>query len=253
MLFTFAGSSHTKYATYLLETLVNLELESSPELRETILSMMLVNLTGQAGSFSPGDLVQEYFNRLLEAIVERKGKEFDHNFIRRIVSRNLHHMGRAKKDLEAGVGLMPKSGHHSAPHTKPEVLTLLTQYRLLELHSRRPGRVIDDRDVDDFQRGWEKLEKGRLASWVFESTRNRGIRSRTSQGQPESENDEPDGEDDSAENEEAVVQTVGGISMVDGELIVETVDKDELIAGLLSDLEQEVDESDDCPSDGDGN
>jgi hypothetical protein len=249
MVFTFAGSSHSKYATYLLETLVNLELECSPELRETILSMMLVNLTGKAGSFSPGDLVQEYFNRLFQAIVERKGKEFDHSFIRRIVSRNLHHMGRAKKDLEAGVGLMPKSGRHSAPHTKPEVVTLLTQYRLLELHSRRPGRTIDDHDVDDFQRGWEKLEKGRLASWVLETTRSRNIRSRTSPIPPELDIDNTD-EEETTENGETTVQTIGGICMVDGEMVVNTMDKDELVAGILSELEYAGDESDDCDEDG---
>ncbi|KAH9943828.1 hypothetical protein B0H21DRAFT_864932 [Amylocystis lapponica] len=40
MLFTFAGSSHSKYTSYLLETICSLELESSPELRETILGQL---------------------------------------------------------------------------------------------------------------------------------------------------------------------------------------------------------------------
>lgn len=39
-----------------------LELESSQPLREMILRTTLVNLTGQAGSFSAADLMQEFFN-----------------------------------------------------------------------------------------------------------------------------------------------------------------------------------------------
>ncbi|KAM6490538.1 hypothetical protein JOM56_013881 [Amanita muscaria] len=35
MLFTFAGSSHSKYTTYLLKTICNLEMESGPALRDT--------------------------------------------------------------------------------------------------------------------------------------------------------------------------------------------------------------------------
>jgi hypothetical protein len=72
MLFTFAGSSHQKYANYLLETVCNLELESGTELRDAILKSMLVSLSGKEGSFSAADFIQEYFNRLLEAIVEKK-------------------------------------------------------------------------------------------------------------------------------------------------------------------------------------
>jgi len=76
MLFTFAGSSHTKYTTYLLEFLTTFELESSEALQMTVLNSMLVNLSGKAGGFSAGDIIQEFFNRLLEAIIERKGADF---------------------------------------------------------------------------------------------------------------------------------------------------------------------------------
>lgn len=74
-------------------------LESSPELREMILSMILINLAGQPGRFSPGDLIQEHFNSLLQAIAERKAVEHNDNFIRNILSRNLHHLSRIQHDL----------------------------------------------------------------------------------------------------------------------------------------------------------
>ena len=135
MLFTFAGSSHPKYTTYLLEFITSFELESSDALRETTLNGMLVNLSGKEGAFSAGDLIQEFFNRLLEAIIERKGAEFGAPFIRQVVSRNLHHMGRVKTDLRDGIGLAKKSGRHSEPHTKPKLKTLLKLYAHHELHS----------------------------------------------------------------------------------------------------------------------
>ena len=43
MLFTFAGSSHSKYTNYLLEMVCSLKLESSPELRDAILRSTVVN------------------------------------------------------------------------------------------------------------------------------------------------------------------------------------------------------------------
>jgi hypothetical protein len=105
----FTGSSHSKYTTYLLKTICNLEMESGPALQETILKSTLVNLTGQAGSFTAADLMQEYFNRLLEAIVEKKGIEYRHTFIQEVVSRNLHHFAWIKLDLRNGIGLAKHS------------------------------------------------------------------------------------------------------------------------------------------------
>ncbi|KAJ3833532.1 hypothetical protein F5878DRAFT_632614 [Lentinula raphanica] len=127
MLFTFAGSSHSKYVTYLLETITTLELESSQPLRNALLRTMLINLNGKPGGFFPCDLVQEYFNRLLEFIVERKGKEFDHSFIQQIISRNLHRMSQVKVDARTGVGLSRHAGRHSEPHSNPEIRILLNQ------------------------------------------------------------------------------------------------------------------------------
>ena len=54
MLFTFAGSSHSKYTNYLLEMVCSLELESNPELCDAILHSTVVDLTGKEGRFSAG-------------------------------------------------------------------------------------------------------------------------------------------------------------------------------------------------------
>jgi hypothetical protein len=62
MLFTLTGLTHSKYVTYLLETICTLEFESSPALHEAILCSMLVTLSSKPKTFSALDLTQEYFN-----------------------------------------------------------------------------------------------------------------------------------------------------------------------------------------------
>ncbi|KAF9035143.1 hypothetical protein BJ165DRAFT_1355933 [Panaeolus papilionaceus] len=169
MLFTFAGSTHTKYTTYLLEFLTRLELESSSELKEAILRSTLVNLCGREGSFCASDLMQEYFNRLLEAVVDKKGSKYDDDFIRSIISPNLHHFARLKLEMRNSVGLAPRSGRHSAPHLNAEITQLLKVYKDHDLHLRRPGRVYNEQVKDDFANGLSKLQDGRLDRWVSES------------------------------------------------------------------------------------
>ncbi len=91
MLFAFAGSSHQKYVQYLLETLFDLELKSSPELRKTLLDILHATLDGLSGKHKPCDLIQEYFNRIFEAIVQHKGHNYGDRFIHEGIARNLHH------------------------------------------------------------------------------------------------------------------------------------------------------------------
>ena len=62
MLFTFAGSTHSKYTQYLLEMITDLEFECSTKLRMALLRTTLVNLRGIEGRWSAGDFIQEYFN-----------------------------------------------------------------------------------------------------------------------------------------------------------------------------------------------
>ena len=223
LLFTFTGSSHTKYSSYLLETICRLELESTQALRETILRTTLVNLTGRAGSFSAADLMQEYFNRLLEAIVEKKGVEYGDAFIRKVISRNLHHFARIKLDLRVGVGLSQRSSGHSAPHLNPETRVLLETYNSSELHFRRPGRVYLDTDKDQFHTGIDKLGEGKLKKWISDTTKTRNLQSSITEPaiSEEDEYSEDDGEDD--EPEGAPKALVFG-EVVDGELVLATVE-----------------------------
>ena len=227
MLFTFAGSSHSKYTNYLLEMVCSLELESSPELRDAILRSTVVNLTGKEGGFSAADFLQEFFNRLLEAIVEKKGVEYGAKFIRQKISRNLHHFARIKLDLRQAVGLAKHGGQHKAPHLKPEVVTLLNIYRETELHSRRPGRIYEDRDVDDFTRGVTKLAGGKLAQWILQTSRARNHNTSSSLphsdsptlAAPQDDENISDADDDSDGN----TATFGYMEVDEGELVFRNV------------------------------
>lgn len=173
MLFTFAGSSHTKYTNFLLETICDLELESSPKLKAAKLDSMLVNLSGLPGHFLAKDFVQEMGNKITAFIAERKGQEYGGTFIREIVSRNLHHFIRLLSTLRDGVGLQKRSGKHPTPHTRPELRKLAQELRTHELHSRRPGRTYDTettaRSVDNYSDGFIRLDKGKLDSWKKET------------------------------------------------------------------------------------
>jgi hypothetical protein len=206
---------------------------------------MLVNLSGKAGSFSAGDIIQEFFNRLLEAIIERKGAEFGDTYIREVVSRNLHHMGRIKKDLREGAGLAARAGRHSEPHTRPEVKTLLKQYQCHELHSRRPGRSIDEEDIDDFQQGWDRLAKGKLKRWVADTIDSR-CQAKGQRTVAEADAMGSDSEDEDDRVEDGNVQpTFGSIHMVNGEMLIETSDFEETINTYISMLEAEYEEAPD--------
>lgn len=173
--------------------------------------------------------MQEFFNRLLEAIVEKKGVEYGDTFIRDIISRNLHHFARIKLELRVGVGLSKRSGRHAAPHVNPEVRTLLQVYHEHELHRRRPGRVFKDDNKDDFDKGISKLRATKLKRWIHETTTTRGLLSKgLAHQQPTESSIETEESSDSGSDDEEEPETIHSPlqfpEVVDGQLIFREVD-----------------------------
>lgn len=121
------------------------------------------------------DIMQEYFNRLLEAIVEKKGIDYGDPSACNIISPNLGHFARIKLSLRSGVGMAKRAGKHSVPDQNPEVRKLSEAYKKHELHKQRPGRVYKDTDRDNFTQGVKKLKSGQLQRWTFETTHWRGL------------------------------------------------------------------------------
>ncbi|TEB26688.1 hypothetical protein FA13DRAFT_1691951 [Coprinellus micaceus] len=257
LLFTFAGSGHSKYTTYTLETVVSLELESSEELKLATLKATLVNLTGRAGSFTAADLMQEYFNRLLEAIVEKKGVNYSEDFIRLVISPNLHHFARIKIDMRTGVGLSKRSGRHTEPHANPEIKKLLEVYQTHELHKRRPGRVYEGVHKDQFNAGIIKLDS-KLPAWISETVRSRDLLWKARNigdasalpGPPLTPADIPTDDANSPE-EHLIPSTLGFSQIIDGELVIHVTTPDDfsldsdLAHSFDMDVSDLLDESDD--------
>ncbi|EGO02456.1 hypothetical protein SERLA73DRAFT_119706 [Serpula lacrymans var. lacrymans S7.3] len=179
MVFTFSGSLHTKYTTYLLEMICSLKYESSDALRNAIMQNWLVNLEGTAGSFYAGDLLQEHLNNSLQESRDHNDVPWDSHFMRNIVSHNVLEFSRIKKDMLAELSLARRSNKHAEPHNQPKVKRLLQTYQEHKIHLFRSGRHYSgrDKDVDDFTRGLNKLLQGTLSRWVNSTMTTRGLSS----------------------------------------------------------------------------
>ncbi|KAJ7845025.1 hypothetical protein B0H14DRAFT_2584918 [Mycena olivaceomarginata] len=151
--FTFAGTSNQNYIGYMLDLYALLEFECSPELKETLLDNWLFNLRGEAGKFIEGDLMQEWNNRWLEDIAGRRGGEFDDKFYRK--------NGR------------PKCAHlPTSPQRDP---ILLRVYEDEELHSFRSGRSMGHAAVNRFDRGYQRLDEGKMGEFLQRSAEYAGL------------------------------------------------------------------------------
>lgn len=223
---------------------MNLEYESSPGLKLALLRGLVWNLTGIKDRCEEGDFIVEFFNRLLEDVVEHKSAQFDDTFIRDIISRNLRHIALLKLAWRTGTGLEPKSSKHTNATEKPEVRTLYKLYKDVELHHRRPRRQVDDRDTDDFARGVKKLREGALQAAITKTLFERQVQ-RTdtpttpptvvdtdvdADGQSDSEEStsgsesESDGDSESDDGGGINFATRGSTYMVDGELVFDDRD-----------------------------
>lgn len=90
--------------------------ESSKNLKDAIWNNWLVNITGELGRWIPDDLLQEHYNRWLEEIVEKSGKNFDDPFLRKVISPNVEFFLRLKEELEASLKLYKRSKSHTLRH-----------------------------------------------------------------------------------------------------------------------------------------
>lgn len=164
--------------------------------------------------------MQEYFNRLLEAIVEKKGIDYGDPFARNVISPNLGHFAQLKLNLRRGVGLARRSGRHTAPHEDPEIRKLLDSYRKHQLHMRRPGRAYNDKDRDDFTRGITKLESGRLQRWIQDTMSHRMATDGSGSPPCELGMDVDEQEDDVRDERFPGLDTLGVAEVVNGRLVV---------------------------------
>lgn len=235
MLVTFAGSSHTKYTGYLLDTISFLEFDAGQELRTMFLRNWLVNLSGETGRYLEKDLMQEHHNATLEERSKRQGMSWDSKQMRDVHSRTVQHIERIKKELRPALALSPKGWKHTAPHDRPEIKILLDVYRTTQLHTFGQGRQYQSSIdfVDNFTQGVEKLEM-KLDKWKADldysdlmatAHLNNGLGDSESAGSDDDEVEHGEEEDPMT----SVAQTGGYCEFENGELYVVS---DEIEHGL---------------------
>lgn len=121
-----------------------------------LLQISLVNPSGRENHFCHGDLLQEYFNRLLDAVARHKGVDYSDKFLRDVWSRNIYHVAQ--------------------PSTNPEIRTLLALYKGHQLHTYRAGRVLDGaEDRERFNKGIDVLERKKLPKYINRTASKRGL------------------------------------------------------------------------------
>ncbi|KAF7358185.1 hypothetical protein MVEN_00867000 [Mycena venus] len=139
------------------------------ELKEALLNNWLINLRGEIGKFIEGDLMQEWNNRWLTQISGQRGGDFDDRFYRKTIAPNVLHFLQIKEDIESAFELKRRSKSHTSPHLRDETKILLQLYKEEELHSFRSGRSMGHAAVNQFDRGYQRLEDGKLAEYLQQS------------------------------------------------------------------------------------
>lgn len=244
MLITFAGSSHSKYTGYLLDTIGFLEFDAGQELRTMFLRNWLVNPSGEPGRYIEKDLMQEHHNKVLEERMKKQGMSWDSRQMRQVHSRTVQHIERIRKELRHALALSPKGWKHTKPHDRPEIRILLDIYNTTQLHKFRRGRQYRSSAsfVDEFTQGVERME-GKLEKWKTELTHSDSVATAAHLGVPTmstpdekspGDDDELAGDSDGVDNDEeedlvvGVAQTRGRHEFEDGELhMVDEVEHDE--------------------------
>lgn len=136
--------------------------ESSKNLKDAIWNNWLVNVTGQLGYWIPDDLLQEHYNRWLEEIVEKSGKNFDDPFLRRVISPNVEFFLRLKEELEASLELYKRSKSHTSRHLRAEYHQVLNLFGEDNIHLFRSQRSMGHAATFYLHTGSKKLANGTL-------------------------------------------------------------------------------------------
>ncbi|KAK7015321.1 hypothetical protein R3P38DRAFT_3321645 [Favolaschia claudopus] len=168
-IFSFAGTSNQHYMRYMLELYALLKYECSPALKLTLLNNYLFNLRGELGHSVEGDLTQEWSNKWIIGMAKKRGGEFDEQYFRKTISPNVRHFLQIKEDVESAFDLKRRSKSHTSPHLRDETKILLRMYKEEELHSFCSGRSMGHVAVNRFDRGYARLEGGKLDDFLKKS------------------------------------------------------------------------------------
>ncbi|KAJ7781696.1 hypothetical protein B0H14DRAFT_3507422 [Mycena olivaceomarginata] len=169
-IFKFAGSSHQNYMKYLLEFYCILCYEASEGLSDAIFDNLLLRIDAELGKCILDDLLQEHYNKWLQAMSRRHGGEFNDPFFHQTVSPNVEHFLRFKENIETVFNLKHRGKAHTSPHQCPALRLLLTMFKDEEVHTFRVGQSMGHAAVNQFARGVRQLDEGKLRDFIKSTT-----------------------------------------------------------------------------------
>ncbi|KAK7019386.1 hypothetical protein VNI00_018099 [Paramarasmius palmivorus] len=162
-IFLFGGSTHTNYATYLLEFYCLMKYKTSPALCVAILNNYLVKFGFTAHE---RDLLQEHLNKKLEAMVEKAGGNFDAPFYREIISPNVGRFTDLQEQFEEAFGIKHRTKTHTSPAMDPEFKVLLDFFKSSQLHFFVSGRSYGHRVKNLLGDGYTYWESGKMSTFL---------------------------------------------------------------------------------------
>ncbi|KAG9090825.1 hypothetical protein FRC06_000864 [Ceratobasidium sp. 370] len=166
--FTFTGSGACKYATELLELACGFLYEFPPALQDALKDNWLCNLSGLPGCWFPMDLMQEHNIRELKEKSQRRDQDFDGEFFKNIISRNVRWFTQIKSVVNKSVGLQNRSSAHGSAKRRGTAEQLRTALERNRTHYFVPGRSYGWVAQDDFMVGYAHLPD-KLARFLHQS------------------------------------------------------------------------------------
>ncbi|KAG8711444.1 hypothetical protein FRC08_015873 [Ceratobasidium sp. 394] len=168
-LFSFAGSSKSKYTNELLELACGFLFEFPERLQTALKNNWLCNFSGLQGCWMPFDLMQEHHNRDLKQKVQRRDEDFEGTFFQTVVSRNIRYFMRTRSAVNKSLGLHPTSSHGSRKNsaTLDHLLSSLANERV---HSFVEGRTYGYAARDDLAQG-RRLMPAKVAAFLHRTAR----------------------------------------------------------------------------------
>ncbi|KAG9093364.1 hypothetical protein FRC06_011545 [Ceratobasidium sp. 370] len=166
--FTFSGSGASKYATELLELACAFLYEFPPALQDALKDNWLCNLSGLPGCWFPMDLMQEHNIRELKEKSQRRDQDFNGEFFKNIISRNVRWFTQIKSVVNKSVGLQDRSSVHGSAKRRGTAEQLRAALERNRTHYFVPGRSYGWMAQDDFMAGYVRLPD-RLARFLHQS------------------------------------------------------------------------------------
>ncbi|GJF00723.1 hypothetical protein PsYK624_170210 [Phanerochaete sordida] len=169
--FSFWGCGATNYGNEMLELACNFLYEFSEKLRITFLNNWLVNPSGLPGHWQECDLLLEHYNYWIKLLFNAKSLDFDSKFLRECVSFNLRGFNDLRDRFRDIFRTTKSGGRHTPASIAADINKLGEHYRRDMVLVFHRGRTQSYTVVNEFSRGFNKLDGGQLDTFLQRTSR----------------------------------------------------------------------------------